>query len=76
MTVIGSKRRKGLIKRYGRTCHLCGGYIAGFVTADHVIPVSRAGTAAYENLRPAHWKCNQRRGNRPAGEVRALWQST
>ena len=74
MTVIGKKRRLGLIKRYGRTCHLCGERIAGLVTADHVVPRSLGGTNAYDNLRPAHFGCNLRRGNKPVEEARTAWQ--
>ncbi|AKI28641.1 hypothetical protein GMA5_27 [Gordonia phage GMA5] len=46
---------------YGRVCHLCGR--PGASTADHVIPRSRGGRDALDNLRPAHLSCNQSRGD-------------
>ncbi|WP_084653994.1 HNH endonuclease [Nocardia altamirensis] len=46
---------------YGSTCHLCGR--RGATTADHVIPRSKGGTDALENLRPAHKSCNSSRGD-------------
>ena len=34
-------------------------------TVDHIIPVSRGGDPySQENLRPAHYGCNSRRGNK------------
>ena len=50
---------------YGWTCTLCHRPIDPHATAlrdrlsiDHVLPVSRGGTDAIENLRPAHYGCN------------------
>ena len=53
----------------GRVCWLCG--IDGADTVDHVIPRSRCGTDAPENLRPAHDACNKARGNLLAPEYGA-----
>lgn len=46
-----------------RPCWLCGQPFKskGDITADHKIPISRGGTHAYENLKPAHTKCNNER---------------
>jgi hypothetical protein len=61
-----------VVQRWGNRCHLCekkinlglsGKNLLGF-TFDHVIPVSMGGTNDAENIRPAHWICNTRRGNR------------
>jgi hypothetical protein len=61
-----------VVSRWGNRCHLCSKKIdlclphndrRGF-TFDHVIPVSLGGTSDPENIRPAHWICNIRRGNR------------
>ena len=61
-----------VVERWGNRCHLCekkidlglsGKNPLGF-TFDHVIPVSLGGTNDAENIRPAHWICNIRRGNR------------
>lgn len=54
------------------TCALCGQALhpdlpAGHpmsATADHIVPISRGGTHAMNNLRAAHFACNSRRGNR------------
>jgi hypothetical protein len=64
--------RAKVIERWGNRCHLCektidlllpGNDRRGF-TFDHVIPVSKGGTDDLHNIRPAHWICNIRRGNR------------
>ena len=60
---VGRKKRIRMITMYGRTCWICGSLIKALVTADHVIPRSKGGTDAYENLRPAHKRCNKDRGN-------------
>lgn len=54
-----------VVATYGRTCHLCGMYIRGTVSIDHVIPRSQGGTDDIANCRPAHLKCNVRRGTKP-----------
>lgn len=55
------------------TCMICGRPLDFTFTgrhplapsADHIIPVSRGGDPyAQTNLRPAHYGCNSRRGNR------------
>ena len=51
---------------YGTTCWLCHQPIVGRVSIDHVTPVSQGGSDDITNLRPAHLKCNVRRGNRRA----------
>ncbi|MCB1786870.1 MAG: HNH endonuclease [Gammaproteobacteria bacterium] len=56
--------RQQVVETYGRTCHLCGMYIHGTVSVDHLIPRSKGGTDDIRNLRPAHLKCNSRRGNK------------
>ena len=33
-------------------------------TVDHVIPISKGGTDDLDNLKPAHWICNVKRGNK------------
>lgn len=55
------------LARYGTVCHLCGR--AGATTADHLTPRSRGGQDTLDNLRPAHLRCNQSRGNKPLAEV-------
>lgn len=50
-----------VLNLYGRTCHLCGR--PGADTADHVVPRSKGG-AVFDlaNGRPAHKRCNSKRG--------------
>ena len=52
-------------------CWLCGG--PGADTADHIIPVSKGGTADRSNLRPAHQRCNASRGDRGRIRYTAGW---
>ena len=55
---------------YGWRCSICHTMINPNATRlrdrlsiDHVLPVSRGGTDAIENLRPAHYGCNAARGD-------------
>lgn len=57
-----------IVERDHGICHLCG--LPGATTADHVIPHSRGGTDAYDNLAAAHIDCNRIRGNRPVEQAR------
>lgn len=70
----GGRRSQRLVgatlAAYGTTCHLCGepitdldrtGPRAGWPSADHIVPRSRGGSDALENLRPAHLGCNSSR---------------
>lgn len=60
------KHGKGLTKKYGSVCWICGAEDAD--TIDHVIPYSRGGSNHRVNLMPAHRSCNSRRnahGNSP-----------
>lgn len=69
-----SKRLSDLVKQeFGYLCHLCLKEISeDNFTVDHVIPRSKGGTNAIENLRPAHGKpCNFARGDKPIEMYRA-----
>lgn len=58
-------KRMQLLKISGPWCALCQEYMPeGDRTFDHIIPLSRGGSHAIENLRLAHSECNRRRGNR------------
>lgn len=67
-----------LVAAYGPHCAYCGG--PGPLTIDHVVPRSRGGTDAWENLLPACRACNQTKGNqtpeewgvRPRVEIKPL----
>jgi 5-methylcytosine-specific restriction endonuclease McrA len=68
VTSPGGRKQSALtaevLRLYGTVCALCGG--EGADTKDHIIPRSLGGSDALDNLRPAHRRCNSRRGNRPA----------
>lgn len=65
----GRKKLLQLIERYGLHCWLCNRAITRRPTMDHVMPVSRGGSHHIENLRLAHFTCNQARGNGPIPEL-------
>lgn len=52
------------LETYGTICRLCG--LDGADSADHIMPRSKAPELTWEltNLRPAHKRCNEARGNR------------
>lgn len=70
---------KRLYKRDNGICYLCGekcdwnswnisknGYKypgKEYPTIDHVIPISRGGLDAWDNVRLAHWKCNLKKSD-------------
>lgn len=71
----GTKTRRlapVVVATYGTTCWLCGGAIDMSAPArsplglsiDHARPRSLGGGDEIENLRPAHFHCNVKRGNR------------
>lgn len=46
------------------SCGICNGLIhfhdpLGRLTIDHIVPRSKGGSDDYDNLQPAHLKCNQ-----------------
>lgn len=54
------RRNRATILANHPTCELC--HRAPATTADHITPISRGGTSALTNLRPACATCNSRRG--------------
>jgi len=86
MTWSGRKvqRLTGLvISEYGSRCWLCGGHIdlslsypdPARISVDHVVARSRGGGDELSNLRPAHLRCNEARGARPASSIRRAYMS-
>ena len=70
----GARRRKACaqVRREEDMCALCGGYVdkelkhphPASPSVDEIIPVSHGGSPyARDNLRLAHLRCNQSRGN-------------
>jgi 5-methylcytosine-specific restriction endonuclease McrA len=58
--------RRAVFARDAWTCQYCGG---GAENVDHVIPRSRGGEHAWENVVAACRRCNSRKENRLAHEV-------
>ena len=65
-----SVSRKGLLLRDRNTCQYCGQTLpAGSLTLDHVVPRSRGGISAWENIVSACFPCNNRKGDRTPQEA-------
>lgn len=61
-----------LMARDGASCGICGGaldrsiadeFSSEYITFDHVTPLSKGGRDSFENIRLAHRRCNEARGN-------------
>ncbi len=65
-----SLSRKNIMLRDRYTCQYCGHtFPASELTMDHVIPRSRGGTSAWENLVTCCIPCNNLKGNRTPEEA-------
>ena len=60
--------RRNILHRDGHSCQYCG-YSGDELTLDHVIPRSRGGGDAWENIVTACVRCNVRKGNRTPREA-------
>ena len=62
--------RKNILMRDRYTCQYCHrAFSAGELTLDHVVPRSRAGETAWENLVACCHPCNNRKGSRTPDEA-------
>ena len=62
--------RKNILMRDRYTCKYCHRtLVSGELTLDHVVPRSRAGESAWENLVACCHGCNNRKGNRTPEEA-------
>jgi 5-methylcytosine-specific restriction endonuclease McrA len=59
--------RKNVLRRDQHRCQYCG--VRDRLTIDHVMPRSRGGREAWENLVAACVPCNNRKGNRTPDEA-------
>ena len=65
-----SLSRKNILMRDRYTCQYCQRPLpSGELTLDHVIPRSRSGETAWENLVACCHSCNNRKGNRTPDEA-------
>jgi len=60
--------RRNVMHRDSHCCQYCG-YTGEDLTLDHVLPKSRGGADAWENLVTACMRCNIRKGNRTPKEA-------
>lgn len=58
-------QKSHLIKKYGNICSVCEEPFLNKkeITIDHVIPESKGGLDVIENMKLAHDRCNQLKGN-------------
>jgi len=62
--------RKNILMRDRYTCQYCQSVLpSGELTLDHVVPRSRSGETAWENLVACCHRCNNRKGNRTPEEA-------
>jgi 5-methylcytosine-specific restriction endonuclease McrA len=59
--------RRNVLRRDGHRCQYCGSQEA--LTLDHVVPRSRGGRDAWDNLVAACTPCNNRKGNKTPEEA-------
>lgn len=65
-----SLSRKNILMRDRYTCQYCHrAFPSGELTLDHVVPRSRSGDSAWENLVACCHHCNNRKGNRTPEEA-------
>lgn len=66
-----------ILDRDNGCCYLCGDPISpGDLAFDHVIPLSRGGRHAEDNIRPTHKLCNTRKHARTPDEYLAISNGT
>jgi len=60
-----------ILEEHGMVCHICDCEIESMAGLhfDHVIPLSKGGPHAADNIRPSHAACNLRKGARLLEEV-------
>jgi 5-methylcytosine-specific restriction endonuclease McrA len=60
---IGSAKRQRIYERDGNRCVRCGLGLLELLTLDHIVPQSRGGTNAEDNLQTMCRSCNGRKGH-------------
>jgi 5-methylcytosine-specific restriction endonuclease McrA len=70
-----SLSRKNILLRDHNTCQYCGENLPpSELTLDHVIPRSRGGASAWDNLVACCKRCNHRKGSKTPEEARMVLQ--
>ena len=66
MSKIGAARSMFYKARLPITCSICRKDIRfrEDLSVDHITPRSKGGTSSFDNLQPAHKRCNQKKGNK------------
>ena len=59
-----------VLARHGYICGICGRRITRDFHIDHIVALSLGGGHTFENLQPAHPKCNQLKGGHETHERR------
>lgn len=64
---------RDVVKTHGLHCHVCNqaidfGMNMSKIAFDHVVPLSKGGSHTFDNIRPAHQKCNQQKGSKTLEE--------
>lgn len=68
--VVTKADYRSILAAFGMVCHICGGEIRdGELHFDHVVPLAAGGAHTPGNIRPAHGRCNQRKGSRLMAEL-------
>jgi len=66
-TLFGYQVREYLLEKWQRTCAYCGAQDTA-LQVEHIVPPGRGGSDRVDNLTLACEPCNQRKGNKTAGE--------
>lgn len=52
-------------RKYDGNCGICGQHVPLLrASFDHIVPLSKGGPHKLDNLQPAHFSCNSRKGDR------------
>ncbi len=75
---VHAARRTAVYIRDQATCQCCGyrprrAVQAELMEIDHIVPCSRGGTSAMENLQVLCWRCNNRKGDMTMDEFEGVF---
>jgi len=69
-----------LFELFNWTCYLCGNPIDRFrrcpdwhaATIEHLVPLAKGGTHTWDNVVPAHYRCNMNKSDLSLEQVRGM----